>query len=124
MYGALQVLGASRSEAEKQAFREAHRLLVVFGVSAIPATLLLGLMGVDFLEGDFGPSGTFVMAFAGGASIVCAAVSVVARRAWATGAPLGHVLAVMCWPLMLTLIGLCASLLLFATGFSFLLVRP
>lgn len=110
-----------RAEPEKRAFLEAHRLLVAFGVSAIPATLVLGLMGADFLEGDFGLAGTVVMTMAGCVSVVCAVVGVVARRRWAEGKPLDEVLAVMSWPPLLMVTTLFASLLAFAANFSFLL---
>ena len=115
---------ASRTDAERQAFREAHGLLVAFGISAVPATLLLGLMGVDFVEGDFGPAGTVAMALAGGAPLVCIATSAKARRLWATGAPLAHVLAVMFWPLLFVLVVLLLSLLVFAATFAFLISEP
>jgi len=52
----------SRSDVDLRAFHEAHRLLVAFGVAAIPATLILAVMGIDFLEGDAGLAGGLVMA--------------------------------------------------------------
>lgn len=110
-----------RSESDKRAFREAHWLLVAFGISAVPATLLLCLMGGDFIEGDFGMAGTVAGALAGGASIACIVISGKARRLWADGRPLADVLAVMYWPLLLLLVGLFLSLLVFATEFSFLM---
>lgn len=112
-----------QSESDKRAFREAHWLLVAFGISAVPATLLLGLMGGDFIEGDFGMAGTAVGALAGGASIACVVISGKARRLWADGSPLADVLAVMYWPLLLLLVGLFFSLLALAGEFSFLLDR-
>lgn len=107
-----------------QAFRESHRLLVAFGISAVPATLLLFVMGVDFLEGDFGPAGAAVMVLAGGVSLLCAAMSVKARRLWREGAPLGVVQAAMFWPIVLVLGALWMSLLAYTTEFSFLLGKP
>lgn len=65
---------------------------MVFGISSVPATLLLRLVGVDFLEGDFWLAGTLARTFAGGTSILCAGASVAARRTWANGGSLGEAL--------------------------------
>ena len=111
--------GDSRSMSEEQAFREADLLLIAFGISAIPATLLLDFTGVDFLEGNFGTAGTTVMMLSGGTSLACAAIRLAARRSWAAGRSLEHVFAVMCWPLLLTLLAVWASLLAFAAESSF-----
>lgn len=124
MHGATPTSTRKRSETDEQAFREAHWLLVAFGASGLPATLLLVLMGVDFLEGDFGLAGTLAMMLAGGTPIVCVAAGVAARRAWADGGSLGRSLAVMCWPPLLTLIGVCASLFAYTARLSFLLEKP
>lgn len=110
-----------RSDSETRAFREACRLLVAFGISSVPATLLLALMGGDFLEGDFGPAGTSVMAVAGGMSILCAVVGAVARGRWAVGRPLSEVLGAIAWPLLIAAIALGAAMFAFAAEFSFLL---
>lgn len=114
----------SRSDADLRAFHEAHRLLVAFGVAAIPATLMLAVMGIDFLEGDAGLAGGLVMALAGGASIVSAVVSVRARRAWRAGEPLGRTLAVMYRPLLLLVGGVFLYFLALAAELSVLLRRP
>jgi hypothetical protein len=116
---ASQSIDESRSASDREAFREAHRLLVAFGIAAAPATLLLGLMGIDFLEGDFGRAGTLVMLLAGGSSLVCLATSMVSRRLWAAGKPVGTVLAAVCWPPLLTLAALAAAMVAFAMEFSF-----
>lgn len=110
-----------RSESDQRAFREARRLLVAFAIAAVPATLLLGAMGGDFLEGDFGLAGTLAMLSAGGASIVAAAAVWQARRGWAAGRPLADVLWVMCWPVLLTLSIVAAGMMLLAMEFAFLL---
>lgn len=121
MLVATQAMHERRTDSDLRAFREAHRLLVAFAVGAIPATLLLCVMQVDFFEGDFGPAGTLVMACAGGMPIVCVVASVLARRFWAAGKPLVHVLAVMCWPPFLAILVLCLSMLAVAMEFTFLL---
>lgn len=118
MSHAVPVSTAARSEADTLAFRQAHTLLVVFGISAVPATLMLGVMGIDFLEGDFGPAGTTAMTLAGGTSILCAVVSARARRLWAAGRPLNEVLAAIWRPLTYTLLALYVSMLAVATQFS------
>lgn len=119
-----QAMRERRPDSDNQAFREAHRLLVAFGVAAVPATLLLCVMGGDFFEGDAGSAGTLAMACAGGMPIVCAVASVVARRLWAAGKPLVYVLAVMCWPPVLVLVTVFLSMLAFAMESTFLLQKP
>lgn len=113
-------VAASRTEAERRAFREARGLLVAFGVGAIPATLALCLMGIDFLEGDFGISGTIVMALAGVMSPVCAIASRKARQMWDSGATLALVQRMIMWWVIPPLVGILVGMLLFATRFSFL----
>lgn len=108
----------SRTESETRAFREVHRLLVGFGVGAIPATLLLCVMGGDFLEGDFGFSGSLVMMLAGGMSPVCLATSVRARRLWASGAAIERVNAAICWPVLAPLVGICVGMFVFSARFA------
>lgn len=113
----------SRSAADLRAFQESHRLLVAFGVAAIPATLIVAVMGIDFLEGDFGLVGGLAMALAGGASIVSAVATGRARRAWGAGEPLGKTLAMMYRPVLLLVGGVFVCFLAFAAEFSFLLRR-
>lgn len=104
---------------DEQAFREADHLLIAFGLSAIPATLLFDFTGADFLAGKFGVAGTAVMVLSGGTSLACAAIRLAARRLWAADRPVDRVLSVMCWPVLLTLLTLWASLLTFAAESSF-----
>ena len=108
------IVAVRRTESERRAFREAHGLLVAFGVGAVPATLLLCLMGVDFLEGDFGISGTLVMMLAGGMSLVCAMVGAKARRMWSSGATLHQVYAMMSWSVLIPLVALFVCMFSFA----------
>jgi hypothetical protein len=114
-------LAEPRPESEVRAYREAFAILVAFGISAIPAAGVLLLMGEDFIEGDFGLSGTPAASSAGGMAFVCILAGVAARRAWAAGKPLRNVLAAMCWPPVLALVVLCLSMLAFTTEFAFLL---
>jgi|GEM_PF-4651570 hypothetical protein len=111
------------SAADEQTFRDSRRLLVVFGISAAPATLLLGVMGTDFLEGDFGPAGTIVMISAGGFSLVCAGAFVLARRVFTRNGSIQEAIAALWLPPLLTLSLLLVALLAFAMEFSFLLDR-
>lgn len=111
--------GDSRSTSDEQAFREADHLLIAFGLSAIPATLLFDFTGTDFLAGKCGAAGTAVMVLSGGTSLACAAIRLAARRLWAAGRPVDRVLPVMCWPILLMLLALWASLLAFAAELSF-----
>lgn len=108
----------SRSKSDEQAYREADHLLIAFGMSAIPATLLFDFTGADFLAGNFGIAGTAVMVLSGGISLACAAIRLAARRLWAADRPVDRVLSVMYWPLLLTLLALWASLLAFTAEFS------
>jgi hypothetical protein len=111
------------SAVDEQTFRDSRRLLVVFGISAVPATLLLGVMGTDFLEGDFGPAGTLVMVAAGSFSLVCAGAVVLARRLLTRGGSMREALGALWLPPLLSLSLLLAALLAFAMEFSFLLER-
>ena len=111
------------SAADEQTFRDSRRLLVVFGISAVPATLLLGVMGTDFLEGDFGPAGTVVMVAAGGCSLACVGAVVLARRVLARGGSMREAIAALWLPPLLILSLLLAALLAFTMEFSFLLDR-
>ena len=110
-----------RPESEVQAYQEAFALLVTFGISALPAAMVLGVMGEDFLEGDFGLAGSPAALSAGGMAVVCALAGAAARRSWAAGKPLRNVLAVMYRPPLLALIVLWLSMLAFTTEFTFLL---
>lgn len=118
MNGTVTHRGDVRSASDEQAFREADHLLIAFGMSAIPATLLFDFTGADFLAGKFGVAGTAVMVLSGGTSLACAAVRVTARRLWAANRSVDRVLSVMCWPLLLMLLALWASLLAFAADLS------
>lgn len=121
MRGGKTDVAPSRTASETQGFREAHRLLVAFGVGAVPATLLLCVMGGDFLEGDFGLSGSLIMTLAGAMSPICVATSVRARRLWASGAPLERVYAAICWPVLVPLVGIYAGMFVFSARFAFLM---
>lgn len=112
------IRGEARSASDERAFREADRLLVAFGLSAIPATLMFDVTGADFLAGNFGVAGTAVMVLSGGASLACAAIRLAARRAWTAGRSMERVYALMCWPSLLTLFALWASMLAFSTPAS------
>lgn len=100
-----------RSSADEWLFRDAFWLLVTFGVCAVPASLLLVLMGLDFLEGDAGFFGTIVMFLAGNVSLACGCGCVLAQKARKGDSLVDGAFCLVWSPLLVTLVALFAAIL-------------
>jgi hypothetical protein len=106
-----------RPPADERAFLEAHRLLVVFAVSAVPALLLVAF-NVDLYEGDFGPVAAVLMIASGSIPVICTVASVWSRRLWKMGNPLNIVLRVLYGLPLLLLVIQFAALMAWTGVFS------